>query len=99
MKLIQTASQPIMMNSYLQNTLNQEGTLEISFGKGFYQALFLWNVLCQNSNHHNLHHHHLNQCRNRIGIRNSILDVVNIHGELHSVDTRYFTIPTFATYY
>jgi small subunit ribosomal protein S29 len=44
----QFASQPIMTNSYSQNTLNLEGTLEISYGRGFYQALCLWNALCQN---------------------------------------------------
>ena len=41
----QPASQPIMTSSYLQNTLNLGGTLGISYGRGFYQALHLWNVL------------------------------------------------------
>ena len=44
----QPAPQLIMTSSYWQNIPNLEGTLEISCGKGFYQALHLWNVLCQN---------------------------------------------------
>ena len=57
----QPASQPIMTSNYLQNTRNLEGTPEISYGREFYQALRLWNVLCPkyHSHSHYLLHHHL----------------------------------------
>ena len=77
-----------MTSSYLQNTLNLEGTLGISYGKEFYQALRLWNVLCKIC-HNQCLPHHLNQRRNKKSLRK----VVNIHGELLSVATRYFSIP------
>jgi hypothetical protein len=48
MKLINVPPQLIMMNSYSQNTLNLEGTLEILYGRGFCQALRLWSVLWRN---------------------------------------------------
>lgn len=44
-KTDQPTPQLIMMNSYSQNTLNLEGILEISYGRGFCQALRLWSVL------------------------------------------------------
>ena len=79
----QLASQPIMTSSYLQNTPNLEGTLEISCGRGFYQALRLWNAPCQNCHYQYLSYHHLNQSRIQ---KNSDLEVVNVHGDSTSTN-------------
>ena len=72
-------SQPIMTSSYSQNTLNLEGTLEILYGREFYQALRLWNVLYQKCYQQYLHHH-LNSRRNQN--TEGKVEVVNVHGEL-----------------